>query len=192
MKDILRKVGYEFTEHEIGPFHCYFMNIRDDKLVFFVEVEDIEQVEAFVTILPELKQDILGLVKNRKLSEFSNVTLPAFLWDLYVVAMHDVRESTPFDEIEVSRWERDRFLARKVIVEYESDDIALQSIVHQLLPELDLDLLLSENNQEPDAVQQMIGEIIERIELPNQEPGINHNYQSIESYLRKMILVIEE
>lgn len=192
MKEIIERVGFDFTESEIGTFNYFFMNIRDDKLVFFIEVTDIDQVKSFVTLLPEQKQRMLGLVKNKNLNGFTNVTLPAFLWDLYIVAMHDLRKSQPFDDVEVSKLERDRFLARKVIVEYEDDEDALQSIRHQLLPEVELDLLLTENNQEPDATQQMVNAILERLGPSEQIFGGKLDLASIEAYLKRIVAVIEE
>ncbi|MBW7476681.1 hypothetical protein K0T92_18340 [Paenibacillus oenotherae] len=185
MKEIIEKLDLPFVESKVSECDFSIINIRDDKLVFIVEILEINQLHDFVSLLPEAKEKLLTVVRNQSRNAFTNVSLPAFLWDLYVVALHDINKSEPFDETEITMIERDRFVARKIIVEFSSQEEAIKLINQQLRPEKDLDILLAEYEQDKTWQDSLITQVYETVE-PDQEFIVQRSVNQIIGYLDKI------
>ncbi|MFB4330209.1 ABC-three component system middle component 1 [Paenibacillus sp. CR_12] len=185
MKEIIEQLNFPYLESRVSEFHYSVLNIRDDKLVFFVEILDIPKLHHFISLLPEAKEILLTIVRNQRPNAFTNVTLPAFLWDLYVVALHDINNSERFDETDITMLERDKFVARKIIVEYTSQEEAVIKINQQLCPEKELDILLAEYQENQTWQESLISQVYESIE-PDQEFKVQRNVEQIIGYLNKI------
>jgi hypothetical protein len=187
MKHLLSELGFRYVTGEIGPFTYFFVNIRDDKLVFILEINSLDQIREFVSLLHELRHKIFQSVKNQEPNGFTRVTLPGFLWDLYVIGMHDVSENPLFNQHDVTQLERDRFLARKIIIEFTDDNDAKQQLINQLLPEVVLDQILDQQETNIDELQQMSQKILQEVILDDDVRGQNPGIKEIISYLDKII-----
>lgn len=185
MREIIEQLNLPYLETKVSEFDYSIINIGDDKLVFFVEIMDILQLHQFISLLPEAKEILLTIVRNQRPNAFTNVKLPAFLWDLYVVALHDINKSERFHDIDITMIERDRFVARKIIVEFSSQEEAVSKINHQLRPEKELDILLAEYQQNQTWQDSLITEIYEAIQ-PDQEFAMQRNIEQIIGYLDKI------
>lgn len=185
MKEIIEQLELPYIESRVSEFDYSIINIRDDKLVFFVEILDITQLHHFISLLPEAKETLLTIVRNQRPNAFTSVTLPAFLWDLYVVALHDINKSERFDETDITMLERDKFVARKIIVEYPSQEEAVIKINQQLCPEKELDILLAEYQENQTWKESLITQVYESIE-PDQEFTVQRNVEQIIGYLNKI------
>ncbi|AOZ92272.1 ABC-three component system middle component 1 [Paenibacillus crassostreae] len=185
MKEIIEQLELPYIESRVSEFDYSIINIRDDKLVFFVEILDITQLHHFISLLPEAKETLLTIVRNQRPNAFTSVTLPAFLWDLYVVALHDINKSERFDETDITMLERDKFVARKIIVEYTSQEEAVIKINQQLCPEKELDILLAEYQENQTWKESLITQVYESIE-PDQEFTVQRNVEQIIGYLNKI------
>lgn len=185
MKEIIEQLNFPYLESMVSEFHCSILNIRDDKLVFFVEILDIPQLHQFISLLPEAKETLLTIVRNQRPNAFTNVTLPAFLWDLYVVALHNINNSESFNETDITMLERDKFVARKIIVEYSSQEEAVIKINQQLFPEKELDNLLAEYQENQTWQESLINQVYDAIE-PDPEFTDKRNVEQIIGYLNKI------
>ncbi|MCI3922676.1 hypothetical protein MO973_20805 [Paenibacillus sp. TRM 82003] len=185
MKEIIEQLNFPYLESRVGEFQYSIINIRDDKLVFFVEILEVPQLHQFISLLPEAKETLLTIVRNQRPNAFTNVTLPAYLWDLYVVALHDINNGERFHEIDITMLERDRFVARKIIVEYSSQEEALNKITQQLCPEKELDILLAEYQENQTWQESLITQVYEATEL-EQEFTDQRNVNNIIGYLNKI------
>jgi len=188
MKEIIEQLELPYIESRVSEFDYSIINIRDDKLVFFVEILDITQLHHFISLLPEAKETLLTIVRNQRPNAFTSVTLPAFLWDLYVVALHDINISERFHDTDITMLERDRFVARKIIVEFSSQEEAVNKINQQLRPEKELDTLLAEYQQNQTWQGSLVTQVYEAIE-PDQEFTDQRNVEQIIGYLDKIEIV---
>ncbi|WP_335869192.1 ABC-three component system middle component 1 [Bacillus sp. 2205SS5-2] len=72
----------------------------------------------------------IAFVQNEK------IPMSKFLWDMYVIGIHQVdAENKAFKSESISAYERDRFIARKIVIEYEHSDELKQKFDHYVFPE---------------------------------------------------------
>lgn len=180
MKTILEKLDLPIFEMSLFGFEFVITSVRDDKIVFLLSCNNLERVWEFTNTIPDMKDEILKVVRNTEAVQ-SRITIPAFLWDLYVVVLHDLTDSPPFDELEINRIERDRFIARKIIIEYKDETDLLQKFIWNIRPEIELDRILTESGPELDELKnaQQILENVEGIETLKEEA----QYKNIINYL---------
>ncbi|MDO3679731.1 ABC-three component system middle component 1 [Paenibacillus ehimensis] len=191
MIELLSSLGLQAVEMDHYEYTFYVTCIRDDKIVFFLPTDEISQVLDFVSIIPDVRERFFDLVHNKEILH-THITLPAFLWDLYVVAVHDNQQRPAFDEMAVNQLERDRFVARKIVIEYKSEDDLQHQIVHHLLPERELDAVLTEHLREL-AESTNMDEILKDTEIQRKElddelvdPGKAITYSHIIHYLKRI------
>lgn len=123
----------EFKHPKVeSTFKCLIVN--KEKIVFLTEVEKINDIKEYTLILPTLKDEILKRLCNTNENKYvtregnleSNdevVTIPAFLWDLYVVAFYNVGNRELFDVSSIEEIKRDSFIARKIFIEYDEKNL---------------------------------------------------------------------
>lgn len=119
-------------------------NLNKDKVLVIKKVSTLLEIQEIVYMLPKLKEQIRGRIANdANKAEVENLHLSKFLWDMYVIGLHQINnESEKFNEIEVAKLQRNRFVARKMIIEYSTNDELRTQFNQFVLPERTLNLLL--------------------------------------------------
>lgn len=149
MKWVLEKLELPAFEMTFFEYDFYFTSVRDDKIVFLFFCDNIERVWEFTNAILDMREEVFKIVRNKSEVK-TRIPIPAFLWDLYVVAVHDLTSSPPFDKLKIDQIERDRFIARKIIIEYNDESELLEKFTWCIRPEIELDRLLMEVGPELD------------------------------------------
>jgi len=130
LKEILKYLGVNdyveknFTEE----IKCYIYNFENDKLIVAFNTDKIDSIKTINNLIPKFKSSIQQLIKNPiniKEVDSKNIPLSQFLWDLYLVCFYKIGPNTgEMIEQKISDYERDRYVARKIIIKYkENKDI---------------------------------------------------------------------
>ncbi|MGH0601588.1 hypothetical protein [Bacillus mycoides] len=133
MEEILMYLGVsdyvekKFTEE----IKCYIYNFENDKLIIAFNTNKIDSIKIINNLIPKFKSSIQELIKNPiniKDVDSKNIPLSQFLWDLYLVCFYKIGPDTgEMIEQKISDYERDRYVARKIIIKYkEKKDIKEQ------------------------------------------------------------------
>lgn len=126
-----------------------FAVINNDKVVFFVSVETPEDIMIFNNKLPSLKGNLKlaineFLSKKSKSYEDIRIDIPSFLWDLYIVGLHQIsKDEDRFDNLEVNKIRHDHFIARKIIIEYKNEDDLEEELIKNIFPEMKLNKIVA-------------------------------------------------
>lgn len=169
MKKLLDQEYYTYKDEE-GELNYFIAN--KDKIVFLLPIHDLEEIKEIVLKISEIKREI---IKNINLNQSKllvdkegelvnikkNITIPAFLWDLYVVGIHDISIEPKFDLYEMEKVKRDNFIARKIIIEYKNLDELSNKLKEEIFPEISLKDRI--NNIKPPKID--INDLIKGIEL---------------------------
>jgi len=121
-------------------------NLNQDKVLIIKIINSLDEVNELATSLPSLKEKIRERMVNEKnmTGIKEDVRLSKFLWDMYIVGLHEYScAEDKFNEFDVARFQRDRFVARKIIIEYTSDEDLLNQFNQLVLPERSLDEVLN-------------------------------------------------
>lgn len=149
MQEVLNKlvknnVYHEFCLNDKEKIYCFLAN--RDKVVFIVDINDLSQIDHYTINLSEIRGEIFkkfsrdtDLYVNRNGEVVRNrerISMPALLWDLYVVGLHkyDNQGMLKFKIEDVEKVKRDRFIARKIIIEYKDEDELIQKFKEEILP----------------------------------------------------------
>lgn len=144
MEETLRKLGIDF---EIVSLHFgkngYFIapKIVRDKIMICVEIESVEQLTDIMYALPgkvnEIKQFFLELEeKHPKIG--GDIQLAQYLWDLYLIGVYKC-DGQSLDSVKVAQIERDRFVARKIVLQYTTEKELYDKLEAVILPHYMLD-----------------------------------------------------
>jgi hypothetical protein len=107
----------------------YYFIANKDKIIFVSLISKLEEIDSLTIKLAELKNEISRNLSEKEqityinetgqvVKEKKKMTMPAFLWDLYLVGLHNTKHDKPFKLNEVESVKRDKFIARKIIIEY--------------------------------------------------------------------------
>lgn len=148
-----------------GAFVC---NLNQDKVLIIKKITMLEEVQELVYTLPRLKEKLRESIINiQNTAEVEDLHLSKFLWDMYVIGLHHIEhEEEKFNEIDVAKFQRNRFVARKIIIEY-TDDEELKAHFDQLvLPERTLNKLLQSyvnqgSDYQPEEIEGLLSKINE-------------------------------
>lgn len=144
MEETLRKLGIDFevVSLDFGR-NGYFIAPKavKDKIMICVEIESIEQLTDIMYTLPnkvdEIKQFFKELEENHP--KIGKVQLAQYLWDLYLVGVYKC-DSQPLDQVKVAQIERDRFVARKIVLQYTTEKDLYDKLEAIILPHYMLDM----------------------------------------------------
>ncbi|WP_216831693.1 ABC-three component system middle component 1 [Alkalihalobacterium elongatum] len=119
--------------------NCRVCNLDKDKILIICEIELLKDLDSVITRLPGLRRKIMDKINNQNNKEFvqnEKIPMSKFLWDMYVIGLHKVNsEDQVFNPASVSEYERDRFIARKIIIQYEHGDDLKQKFDQLIFPE---------------------------------------------------------
>lgn len=134
MEEIIKSLFPDGCYHEYNLEETndkvYYFVANKDKIVFITSISSLDDIDTYTNRLPELRKYIfkefikkdnnlyvnqLGKLDNKE----NSLSMPAFLWDLYIIGLHRYDKSIkPFKIDDIERIKRDQFIARKIIIEY--------------------------------------------------------------------------
>lgn len=146
----------------------YLTNANKDKILICVEVTSIEELTTITNFIPQNSKKIADVLDQDRDKEVVDNKIPIsrFLWDMYLVGLHKITETGPFDPIKVSDIQRDRFVARKIIIEYTSYEELLEEFRKTIFPHTELDMCLEKIEK---VNSEMISEIIKDVDINEKE-----------------------
>lgn len=141
----------DFLTYEELP-SCRICNLDKDKVLVICSITYLEQIDDIVTRLPSLRNKIMTQMNNPKNKEYvenEKIPMSKFLWDMYVVALHQYKsEKELFRPADIAKYERDRFVARKIVIQYEHFEELKRKFIRLLFPERVLDGFSIIDNQD--------------------------------------------
>ncbi|WP_433594983.1 hypothetical protein [Lysinibacillus xylanilyticus] len=162
---------------------CYLTNANKDKIILCVQINSVEYLRSITNFIPQNTRKIAEVLSYETDKEIVNNRIPIsrFLWDLYLVGIHQINDDgDSFDPVEVSDLQRDRFVARKIIIEYKTEEELKERFKNTIFPHLELDISLGKiekNNND------MLKDMIKDVEIDDKE---NITTQDIFNYLDKV------
>ncbi|WP_090921916.1 hypothetical protein [Paenibacillus polysaccharolyticus] len=142
MDIIMNELGIkDFLLYEELP-SCRIGNLDKDKILVICLIDELSQIDDIAKKLPSLRNKMMMRMNNPKNIEVVETKIPIskFLWDMYIVALHQYKdEKSCFKPAEIAKYERDRFIARKIIIQYEHMEELKRNFVELLFPERILD-----------------------------------------------------
>ena len=126
MKELLLNLGLSnYVTFEELP-NCSVCNLDKDKILIICSLRELKEMDKITNRLPSLRKRMMQEINNQKnieLVQKEKIPMSNFLWDMYVVAIHKVdEENKVFKAADIATYERDRFIARKIIIQYEHID----------------------------------------------------------------------
>ncbi|MEC3469965.1 ABC-three component system middle component 1 [Bacillus tropicus] len=171
MEDIMKILGISnsLTYEEIS--NCKICNLDKDKILIICCIENLQDIDKIVNRLPSLRKKMvleMNNPKNIEKVEDEKIPISKFLWDMYVIALHSITDSNqPFKPVDIAKYERDRFVARKIIIQYEHDEELKDKFNQAIFPENILNRFsligLTEDEDEIsfDAINELLCDITE-------------------------------
>lgn len=175
-------------KNESEIYHCLLVN--NDKIVFLTEIKELKELDEYTMKLPELKNIILNQLLNGNETKYvtsdakiidipkqkyigdseksifekrSHMTIPAFLWDLYVVGFFKVDDNKYLPVDQVERIKRDQFIARKIVVEYTNEEDLYNRFNENIYPDQMMNSMLED--LKPPIIE--IQEVLDNIDINN-------------------------
>lgn len=146
---------YDYILFEELP-SCRICNLDKDKILIICLVSALDEIRDIVTKLPSIRSKIMLQMNNPKNMEHvenEKIPISKFLWDMYIVALHQYEdEASLFKPADIAKYERDRFVARKIIIQYEHIEELKEKFTRVLFPERVLDRFSIIDNQENEEV----------------------------------------
>lgn len=139
MDELIKELGLDNIIFFEELPKCRVCNIDKDKILIICEIEMLKELDSVITRLPGLRRKIMDNINNENNKEIvqnEKIPMSKFLWDMYVIGLHKVSsEDQVFKPASVSEYERDRFIARKVIIQYEHVEELKQNFNRLIFPE---------------------------------------------------------
>jgi hypothetical protein len=150
----LTQKGISIKKIDIENRNIYWIPIKD-KIVFIKLFDDNEEIDSIVQdsiLLSELLNND-NFVGNFKGDIFSNndnrnvvSDLRAILWDIYIIGIHWlINPTAKFKTEDISRIERNKVIARKIIIEDCSLKKISMEIQNLLDPTKQLNIIMNQN-----------------------------------------------
>ncbi len=139
MDALIQRLGLSsiINFHELP--NCRICNLDKDKILIICSITSLNDIDVVINRLPGLRKKIMAEINNKNNIAFvqnEKIPMSKFLWDMYVIGIHQVdAENKAFKSESISAYERDRFIARKIVIEYEHSDELKQKFDHYVFPE---------------------------------------------------------
>ncbi|MFJ5750217.1 hypothetical protein CN563_20865 [Bacillus sp. AFS026049] len=175
MNDLIQSLGLSNGIYFEELPNCRICNLDKDKILIVCSITALKDIDEVINRLPGLRKKIMEKINNKNNKDFvqnEKIPMSKFLWDMYVIGLHKIEsEDKAFKSASISEYERDRFIARKIIIQYEHFDELKQKFDHLIFPERILNSFTTIDNDE------------------NEEPI---NYESIRDLIKNIDTVIKE
>ncbi|MCU5101266.1 hypothetical protein OCA20_14250 [Bacillus cereus] len=126
MNTIIQHLGLSSAINFEELSNCLICNLDKDKILIICNIESLKEIDVVVNRLPGLRKKLMGKINNennKELVQDEKIPMSKFLWDMYVIGLHYVDEpDKAFKASSISEYERDRFIARKIIIQYKHLD----------------------------------------------------------------------
>lgn len=171
MEELLRLLEVESYQHFAELKGAYVCNLNEDKILIIIKIEQLDEINELVNRIPSVRNKIIREINNEKNLEYvegNKIPMAKFLWDLYIIAMHKViNPESKFSSEILSRFERDRFIARKIIIQYEHEQELVDEFRRVVFPHKDLDRisLLGTYDNEPDINYENLEEFLSNVNI---------------------------
>ncbi|MEK3885681.1 hypothetical protein [Paenibacillus sp. PL2-23] len=171
MEELLRLLEIErylLFEELNGAYIC---NLNEDKILIIIRIEQLDEINKLVNHIPSVRNKIIHEINNEKNLEYvegNKIPMAKFLWDLYIIALHNViKPESKFPSEVLSRYERDRFIARKIIIQYEHEQELIDEFRRVVFPHKELDRisLLDTYENEPDINYEKLDEFLNNVNI---------------------------
>ncbi|SGI68475.1 Uncharacterised protein [Mycobacterium tuberculosis] len=169
MEALFKKIGVNYKKIMLkDDFECYLTNANQDKIIMCVEVNSPDDMLALTNFIPHKGKEISEVLSTTKDKDEVDYRIPIsrFLWDLYLVGLHKVNETGFFDSVKVSDVQRDRFVARKIIIEYISEEELYAKFQNTIFPHIELDECISKIEK---INEELVSEIIKDVKISDKE-----------------------
>jgi hypothetical protein len=161
---VLNLTDVQVIEGIEGVIVC---NLNKDKILILKKIEALDEIDDLVYMMPSFKESLRTRINNEKNTAFvtESINLSKFLWDLYIIGLHEYStDEEKFNEYEVAKLQRSRFVARKIIIEYKDDNDLIKQFDQLVLPERALDNVLQVyTNRGPEYNPEEVEELLRRI-----------------------------
>lgn len=171
MEELLRLLeveNYLLFEELKGAYIC---NLNEDKILIIIKIEQLDEINKLVNRIPSVRNKIILEINNERNLEYvegNKIPMAKFLWDLYIIALHKViKPESKFPSEVLSRYERDRFIARKIIIQYEYESELVDEFRRVVFPHKDLDRisLLDTYDGEPEVNYEKLDEFLSNVNI---------------------------
>ncbi|MDK8641691.1 ABC-three component system middle component 1 [Niallia taxi] len=184
--DYLGVRGYhviDFTKE----IKCYIYNFENDKLIIAFSTNRIDDIKVINNLIPKYKHNLEELITNpNNLKDVDNKKIPLsqFLWDLYLVCFYkNGPENGENIQQKISDYERDRYVARKIIIQYETIKNIKDQYERIVFPSKYLDELNIGTKEEAVIEEQLLEKVKEiNLFLNTDYTGMNNNVPSRSKY----------
>ena len=148
LKKILLEKGYNIFSKKFDYLE-YVYCFTGDRVYFFSDISDVEAYHL-KDYLNDIAINISQLVKKDKYKEFftnsvefsngdlnivtESLDLKAFLWDIYIIGIRVSDKSDFFTNEMVSNLQREKLIARRIIIQEETIDQVLIKLTEELSP----------------------------------------------------------
>lgn len=150
--------------------NCIICNLDKDKILVICSVKALKDIDEVINRLPGLRKQLMEKINNennKALVQNEKIPMSKFLWDMYVIGLHKIESVDEiFKSVNVSEYERDRFIARKIIIQYEHLEELKRKFDHFVFPERILNsfTVIDEDDNEESVNYESIQELIKRID----------------------------
>lgn len=156
MEDLLNDLGLsQGINFEELP-NCTISNLDKDKILVICKIHSLKDIDIVINRLPGFRKQIMDQINNNNNKEFvqdEKIPMSKFLWDMYVIGLHQVEaKDKSFKATKIAEYERDRFIARKIIIQYEHFEELKQKFNHLVFPETVLNSFPVIDNDEEDGI----------------------------------------
>ncbi|MGP4105491.1 hypothetical protein [Virgibacillus sp. L01] len=164
MKELLDIIGVKnaFPLSDLIEFkECYLCTDNTDKVVIAFKMDTVDEMEEITLSIPVIKNYIEMMLDNAGSDNSGNSELPRFLWDMYVVGFYDTNHNTSLEPEVLAKVHRNKFIARKLIIQYEDFEDLKSQYMRAIEPHRYLNTLINDNNTE-DPEEKSLKEIKSR------------------------------
>ncbi|MCA0992753.1 ABC-three component system middle component 1 [Guptibacillus hwajinpoensis] len=152
MDDLIKSLGLSNGINFQELPNCRICNLDKDKILIICSINKLKDIDTVINRLPGLRKKLMEQINNksnRDLVHNEKIPMSKFLWDLYVIGIHKVEsEDKVFKSASISEYERDRFIARKIIIQYEHLDELKDKFNHLIFPERILNTFTTMENED--------------------------------------------
>ncbi|PJI06544.1 MULTISPECIES: hypothetical protein [Clostridium] len=196
IKNELNKKGIKFKEVEIGDELLYIVIYYNGRIFFIKNLnglypDSLLDDSIFISDYVSSEKIEKQLNDKDKKNIFSDINLMAILWELYIVGIHLLDDkNTKYRQEEISKVEKDKFIARKIIIENSDKTKIIQELIDILEPSKKLEEIITVNEElSPQGIWNNISKIddINSIKIKN----VN-DLNSLEKYLDKVKTNVDE
>lgn len=154
IKNELKNKSIRLTKIEIKRNDIFYFTVYKER-IFFIKnlngllpsslLEDAILISDYISE-DKIKDKIKTQISDKDMENiYSKVNLMAILWDLYIIGIHLLDNDKKYLQEEISKVEKDKFAARKIIIEDSDEDRIVQDLIDIFEPSQKLEQIIKGN-----------------------------------------------